>query len=146
MAEGTETSEEMTAGRLGGVWVADLDNRLPAMEFATRMPPIPISTIPSPRMGSARQEESPDISPEVETEDPNEMVDSSSLNSVKDIPSIPSFIPLCDPTLGGVNSVAVPFPLKSTMRMKRLSTGNATYLMYPREKSAQNLPVNYHDC
>ena len=97
MAEGTETSEEMTAGRLGGVWVADLDNCLHAMEFATRMPPIPISTVPSPRMGSARQEESPDISPEVETEDPNEMVDSSSLNSVKDIPSIPSFIPLCVP-------------------------------------------------
>ena len=54
MAEGTDTSEEMTAGRLGGVWVADLDNRLPAMEFAMRMPPY--LYIPSHRHGWGPQD------------------------------------------------------------------------------------------
>ena len=88
MAEGTETSEEMTAGRLGGVWVADLDNRLYTCHgICNENAPIPIYTVPSPQVGSARQEESPDISPEVETEDLNEMVNSSSLNTIKDIPS-----------------------------------------------------------
>ncbi len=85
LADATEPMAGTTADRRIGHPGAALDNRLPAKEFAMRTPPA--STVPSPWVGTARQDESLDLAA---VEDPNEMLNSSSLETVKDLPPFTS--------------------------------------------------------
>ena len=81
LAEANESMGETTAGTIRGRPRAGLDNRLPAEEFATRT--TSASIIPSPRVGPASQDESPDLR---SVPVPNETNNSSSLNTVEDLP------------------------------------------------------------
>jgi len=139
LAEATESMCETTAGRIGGGCDAVFDNHLPPKEFAMRTPSV--STVPSPWVGPARQDESPDFMSVAEAEALVE--DHSPLETVKDLPPSLHSVP---PTSDGGTSVELPSPPKSTKHMKKLFTGSATYLKFPEVKPAWNLSENYHAC